>query len=674
MHLSLTGLALWALAAAQTAEAHYRFSKLLVNGQLPNDFEYIRENSNGIMPTKQFLQASDDFRCNSGSFANAGRTKIAKVNPGDTIGFQLWCYATMQHPGPLTIHMSKAPGDVRQYRGDGDWFKVHQMIICKPPTGGYLDDKDWCTWAPVKETVDLSRSGDTEFYYECAQIEVTGNGNGRPGPTVKIPGLYDSNDPALRFWMDSFSEPSTTDLEMEGFRKPLVSALEDIAHAESSPETFTVIEGFTDPTIGSRIWTKSVPRDRVLSGSWMEEPVTGPSDSAQATVCHTLRMLFVERSGTGYIPEITREDMAAAIDVCQIDHAVGYYLGKPSWWGFVPIGIRREKGQFSFIIRLWGMLTCLWSYDFRSSSTKAIFVSNPEDTKAVESLCFQHRDVLAHPLFLAFVFARHALGNLFIDLDEQRYLRKAMEHQIRAKIGSGKRTPGESEKSTTKLTGIIGSASFDTVGFNQYLELVGQVFDASTTDSLGLREYYLEGNERLPNSLAASVWEDLAEAAMFLRPDLRHLLDTNNVMETWTNVSLNIIWNIVAKEDAEASRALAAATRRDSESMKTLAIVTMAFLPATFFATLFSMPVFDWESSPVVQDGFRVYLAWALPSSALVFALWAATTRTQRAAILEAVAAVKSVRVKERLEALRDRLNTGKLDVDDKTGPSGSVV
>lgn len=28
-----------------------------------------------------------------------------------------------------------------------------------------------------------------------------GSGGGRPGPMVKIPGLYDSNDPALRFFI-----------------------------------------------------------------------------------------------------------------------------------------------------------------------------------------------------------------------------------------------------------------------------------------------------------------------------------------------------------------------------------------------------------------------------------------------------------------------------------------
>lgn len=39
----------------------------------------------------------------------------------------------MKHPGPLTIHMLKAPGDVRQCKGDGEWFNVHQEIICRGP-------------------------------------------------------------------------------------------------------------------------------------------------------------------------------------------------------------------------------------------------------------------------------------------------------------------------------------------------------------------------------------------------------------------------------------------------------------------------------------------------------------------------------------------------------------
>lgn len=83
-------------------------------------------------------------------------------------------------------------------------------------------------------------------------------------------------------------------------------------------------------------------------------------------------------------------------------------------------------------------------------------------------------------------------------------------------------------------------------------------------------------------------------------------------------------------ELADASRHIAEAAQRDSRSMKTVAIMTMAFLPATFFAALFALPSLDWRAfgtpnpaPSVVQPGFWVYWAFTLPATALVFLLWA---------------------------------------------------
>ncbi|KAF3059770.1 hypothetical protein GL218_04793 [Daldinia childiae] len=77
---------------------------------------------------------------------------------------------------------------------------------------------------------------------------------------------------------------------------------------------------------------------------------------------------------------------------------------------------------------------------------------------------------------------------------------------------------------------------------------------------------------------------------------------------------------------ADASRRIAEATRHDSSSMRTVAIMTMAFLPATFFAALFALPSLDWHAESVagiVQNpGFWVYWAFTLPSTAIVFGLW----------------------------------------------------
>lgn len=59
--------------------------------------------------------------------------------------------------------------------------------------------------------------------------------------------------------------------------------------------------------------------------------------------------------------------------------------------------------------------------------------------------------------------------------------------------------------------------------------------------------------------------------------------------------------------DAQASIYLADAAKRDSGSTKTIAIMTMGFLPATFFAALFAVPSLQWDQPDghVMQSNFR---------------------------------------------------------------------
>ncbi|KAH8173346.1 corA-like mg2+ transporter protein [Sarocladium implicatum] len=77
----------------------------------------------------------------------------------------------------------------------------------------------------------------------------------------------------------------------------------------------------------------------------------------------------------------------------------------------------------------------------------------------------------------------------------------------------------------------------------------------------------------------------------------------------------NVLFALLTHEDAEASIELATATRRDGSSMKTIAIMTMAFLPGTFFAAFFSMPMRK-------DDAFWIYWVCAIPATAMVFVLW----------------------------------------------------
>jgi hypothetical protein len=76
---------------------------------------------------------------------------------------------------------------------------------------------------------------------------------------------------------------------------------------------------------------------------------------------------------------------------------------------------------------------------------------------------------------------------------------------------------------------------------------------------------------------------------------------------------------------AKDGRMLAVESKRDSASMKTIAIVSMIFLPGTFVASFFAMPMFDWNMPAghnVSSRSFWIYWTVVGPLTILVFALW----------------------------------------------------
>ncbi|KAL8828646.1 MAG: hypothetical protein Q9170_006512 [Blastenia crenularia] len=98
-------------------------------------------------------------------------------------------------------------------------------------------------------------------------------------------------------------------------------------------------------------------------------------------------------------------------------------------------------------------------------------------------------------------------------------------------------------------------------------------------------------------------------------------------------IQLSVVANFIAQDDsrtniavAEASRRIAFETKRDSDAMKTIAALTMVFLPATFVATLFGMVFFTTDASSA--SGFRVnslwwiYLAVIIPLTMLTVGVW----------------------------------------------------
>ncbi|KAM0326587.1 hypothetical protein ACHAQA_006456 [Verticillium albo-atrum] len=214
-----------AAALTPLVSAHYFFDKLIIDGVETRSNEFVRSNTRQAKynPTKWENVRDDmtpdvnDFRCNKGAFTFAGQTGTAEVKAGSKLAVKLAVGATMQHPGPAIVYMSKAPTTAKLYEGDGEWFKIFEESVCN--TSGDFTKDAWCTWD--KDTIEFTIPKDTpdgeylirpehigvhgahvgqaEFYYTCVQVKVTGGGNGTPGPTVKFPGAYKKDDASFNF-------------------------------------------------------------------------------------------------------------------------------------------------------------------------------------------------------------------------------------------------------------------------------------------------------------------------------------------------------------------------------------------------------------------------------------------------------------------------------------------
>ncbi|KAJ6781759.1 hypothetical protein PWT90_05995 [Aphanocladium album] len=132
------------------------------------------------------------------------------------------------------------------------------------------------------------------------------------------------------------------------------------------------------------------------------------------------------------------------------------------------------------------------------------------------------------------------------------------------------------------------------------------------------------------------------------------MLDTRYTMKR-VDIQIDAIFNMMTQEDslnsiqlAKSTHQIAHASYRDSSSMKTLAIVTMFFLPGSFVSALFSMPMFEWNTvnlnSRSIGVGllpqFGLYWVITLPLTVVTFFLyfmWLWKLKRERDQVLETV-------------------------------------
>ncbi|CAH0002245.1 unnamed protein product [Clonostachys byssicola] len=224
-----------------TANAHYLFGRLILDGQWTKTWEYVREISPEPSLTGDIALVAPntnpdslDLRCGRNASLPISSVKTAVINAGSTVGFATGEPAlsserpTMYHPGFASAWLSKSTtDDLESYAGDGDWFKIlsvtgrteQSLDYSDPESAPYYDvfKSVWGTYRVGSWNFTIpatTPSGkyllrfehifpnqvDAQFYVNCAHVEIVNDGSsGSPGPTVKIPGVYERGQSDVYF-------------------------------------------------------------------------------------------------------------------------------------------------------------------------------------------------------------------------------------------------------------------------------------------------------------------------------------------------------------------------------------------------------------------------------------------------------------------------------------------
>ena len=94
------------------------------------------------------------------------------------------------------------------------------------------------------------------------------------------------------------------------------------------------------------------------------------------------------------------------------------------------------------------------------------------------------------------------------------------------------------------------------------------------------------------------------------------------------------MFNLVNQHDSQVnatiateSAAIAREARSDSSSMKTIAALTMVFLPGTYIAAIFGMNMFNYSAESIhVSARWWLYVAITVPMTILTIGIWWAWT------------------------------------------------
>ncbi|ORX98194.1 hypothetical protein BCR34DRAFT_548229 [Clohesyomyces aquaticus] len=363
------------------------------------------------------------------------------------------------------------------------------------------------------------------------------------------------------------------------------------------------------------------PRDTIPKDKIVDEMGPRHSLGNGSTSSPQLRLLEI-RIGDPFPFYIDRQTFLELSRAIKIDAYILHLIVRNSY-GFFQFPATPSSPQVTTLTSYYVSTVdyiLIWSHNSKTMETKAMLLTrgaSPRDT--AKTAIFEQLGRYLHSFMSVYTtsycpssFLTLVVGTQLVHFLDRYILSQLMViRQAEALTGHGDMVYAGVKLSETRITAL------------------SQRMGGCLTVLANIRRHL-----RISNAVLAHV-SKTTQMGKF--PDLEEVVSTLSNQVTWneeyityllerTRSQMAVLQGLLSHEDAIQGKRLAVATKEDSSAMKTIAVMTMLFLPGTFFAALFAMPLLKWDGSQVIQNRFWVYWAFTLPATALVFLVWKVLT------------------------------------------------
>ena len=304
-----------------------------------------------------------------------------------------------------------------------------------------------------------------------------------------------------------------------------------------------------------------------------------------------------------------------------------------------------KDNMFKYTIRAPLANSCNWtlslSYHHESLRTSALLHGlQAQELRAFEKMLddFKHKPI--HPMLLPTLLCEltmHTDSNMVkrheTNIHEVERLTSYFNYRIDDRQANDDAGVRHIEELTLKLNAVVSRLAFHEKRLYANISLTLKT-DAAVKH---LRET-LKSNPGNHDYIRHP--DNLCHRLENIQDEARALIVEISSLQKVAQSQLQVVYNLSALNDnrenlkqARASAAIASLTEKDGFAMKTIAVMTIAFLPGTAVSSLFSTELFHFDGETnkrMLSSHFWVYWAVSIPLTITVLVIWRISMGTHK--------------------------------------------